>query len=242
MLLCVLLCVSVLLINYNPTWFYRELPRENFGMLTLTKMIPTQCLDDSCEELINYQIILESSASGVVFKRINDVSYVLTAEHFCNAETSLEDAFGDLVISKIQLTDIHGNLWDTEVLLYNKHDDLCLMKTEMPIEKNVYFANRMPALGEKVFAISAPMGLYAKNVSLHFEGLFSGCDDNNMCFFTIPAVGGSSGSLVYNKEGRVVSMIQMAVMNFHSLSMGVKIDKIQSFLKDASATLELDLL
>ena len=66
---------------------------------------------------------------------------------------------------------------------------------------------------------------------MHFEGLFSGCDINDMCFFTIPAVGGSSGSLVYNKNGQVISMIQMAVVDFHSLSMGVKINEIREFLK-----------
>jgi len=241
-LLGLLLIVSLILLKYQPEWFYRELPQDNFVMMTLTKFAMLPCQENrDCDNSL--RVILESSASGVVFLEKGDKSYVLTAEHFCNAKTIIEEALPpDSIISIIQLQDLKGRTWDSKILYYNSQKDLCLLETPMPIEKNVKFASSMPEHGEKVFAISAPMGLYAKNVSLQFEGLFSGCDENEMCFFTIPAIGGSSGSLVYDKNGNVVAMIQMAVQNFHTLSMGFGIHDIREFLNNASDYLKVDLL
>tara|TARA_R110000824_G_scaffold357562_5_gene545097 strand:+ start:2879 stop:3655 length:777 start_codon:yes stop_codon:yes gene_type:complete len=241
-LLGLLLLVSLILLKYEPVWFHRNLPENNFVMMTLTKFVTADC-QKGADCTNSFKVILESSASGVVFLQRDTKSYVLTAEHFCNATAAVESSLPyDRIISIIKLQDLKGRTWDSKILYYDSQKDLCLLETSMPIEKNINFAYSMPSHGEKVFAISAPMGLYAKNVSLQFEGLFSGCDENQMCFFTIPAIGGSSGSLVYDKKGNVISMIQMAVHNFHTLSMGVGIHDIREFLNNASDHLQIDLL
>ena len=85
-----------------------------------------------------------------------------------------------------------------------------------------------------VFAISAPSGIHEKYVYLHFEGIFSGCNSSDVCFYTIPAAPGSSGSLVLNEHNRIIGMIQMTTTGFNSLSMGVGIKTIKNFLKTAS--------
>jgi len=242
-LIGLLLLSSIVLIVNQPAWFHRELHKNNFVMLTLTKKTPEMCVDTGCENIMEEHTIMESSASGVVFKKGKDRNYVLTAEHFCNAKVQFEDSLPENFFNNIiQVQDISGEVWDTQLIYYDPSYDLCLLATDKKITKEIKFAKSMPEIGEKVFAISAPMGLYAKNVSLHFEGLFSGCDVNKMCFFSIPAVGGSSGSLVYNKDGKVISMIQMAVVNFHSLSMGVDISQIRNFLETASEETGIELL
>jgi len=97
----------------------------------------------------------------------------------------------------------------------------------------------MPKIGEKVYSIEAPMGIRPKGVSLHFEGIYSGCQSRARCFFTIPSESGSSGSLILNSDGEIVGMIQMTIIDFNAVSIGVGVESIRSFLEEASLEINL---
>jgi len=241
--------ISIMLIWINPLWFARDLPEDNFVNIVKQKSIDYECEDESDENCNDGWTTLElgeSSASGIAISSDGRYTYVLSADHFCNykspVEFSLENQWDTESIETFKMYDHLGGVWDAKVLAWDAEKDLCLLLTDMPIKRNIKFAQSMPRMGEKVFAIAAPMGLSYEGVALHFEGLFSGCTQEKICYFTIPATGGSSGSLVYNQDGEVISMIQMAMPMFYSLSMGVSIDEIRKFLKESGELLNIDLI
>ena len=249
--LCILLltCILVLLIWSNPVWFSRDLPEENFVNIIQFKSLIFPCGEpqdlESCIEDSQELDLGESSASGIAIKSHMNKTYVLTADHFCNHEYPIESAAvasSGEVLKIFKMYDYTGRVWDAEIVAWDNSKDLCLLEANMPIKKSVKFSKSMPKMGEKVFAISAPMGLSSEGMVLHFEGLFSGCTPDGLCYFTIPATGGSSGSLIYNHRGEVVSMIQMAMVKFYSLSLGVGIEDIRSFLEEAQDALDIELI
>jgi S1-C subfamily serine protease len=250
--LCILLltCILVLLVWSNPVWFSRDLPEENFVNITQFKSLLFPCEESEspessgCSEDSQILELGESSASGIAIKSYNDKTYVLTADHFCNHSYPIESVAARRsaeVLKIFKMHDYKGRIWDANLVAWDSSKDLCLLETNMPIRKSVKFSKSMPRMGEKVFAISAPMGLSSEGMVLHFEGLFSGCAPDGLCYFTIPATGGSSGSLVYNQQGEVISMIQMAMVKFYSLSLGVGIEDIRSFLEEVQIILEIEL-
>ena len=77
---------------------------------------------------------------------------------------------------------------------------------------------------------------------LHFFGKFSGCNSRDVCFYTIPAAPGSSGSLVLNQHNRIIGMIQMTAIGFNSMSMGVGVKTIKEFLENAEQETGIDFI
>ena len=82
-------------------------------------------------------------------------------------------------------------------------------------------------LGEKLYTVSSPLGMYHPYTRFHFEGYFAGCiDESPYCFYTIPGIEGSSGSGVLNKNGRLVSILDISVIDFYQITGGAKLEII----------------
>ena len=221
----------------------QDYPTDNF--ITLTIMSPmenaAQCiLTDECT-LDNIHVP-GSQASGLAFKTYDDVTYILTADHFC--EDFLPDSadifgFSDM----LYVEDYLGNTWkDATVVASDPDNDLCLVASKnMKSVKSIKLSRQMPDMGEDVFAISEPLGIGPDGTALHFTGKFSGCDNNGTCYFSIPATFGSSGSIILNDRGEMIGMIQQAVMMLQVMSIGVGTEHIRRFLHKAEASLEISL-
>ena len=144
--------------------------------------------------------------------------------------------------TNLKISDLHDSSVDGEILYIDHQYDLCLVSSENLDVRDINLASAYPSLGEKVYAIADPKTLSDKGVSLHFEGSFSGCDDRDLCYFTLPATFGSSGSIVLNDKNEIVAMIQMVPRDFDSISLGIGISSIRSFLSRASQEIGVDLL
>ena len=228
-----------------------NLPEDNF-----VKVVAIYYIDNStlCEEGIIEDSgnfcqkgkieISRSSASGVAFKKTKDSTFILTADHFCSPDLGISRIMQDSldVISEITAYDSMGRSWKTEKVYVSEADDLCLLSSDIEIDSEIKISKIFPVPGDKVTAISAPHGIHDRNVSLHFSGIFSGCDYNDICFYTIPAAPGSSGSLILNTEGKIVGMIQMTSSGFGSLSIGVGLTSIRKFLLSAENHLSVELM
>ena len=70
--------------------------------------------------------------------------------------------------------------------------------------------------------------------------LLSGCNSDRICFFTIPATNGSSGSIVFNDRGEAIGMIQMVPVGFDSVSLGIGHSSISDFLHEASEKISIN--
>jgi len=206
-----------------------ELPIYNSVLLVANKTIGG-CPDDtggSCDLSIEDFILEETTASGMAVRTVEDKTYILTADHFCQN-------FSEEVIPGINKSmwaiDIHGNMWRAEVVYQHPDPDLCLIESDMQEVTHIEIADEDPQVGEEVYAIASPRGIGGKNISLHFEGKFSGCDIGGNCFFTIPSTFGSSGGIILNRENEMVGMIQMKPANFDSVSIGTRRENIIYFL------------
>ena len=240
--------LALLLITLVVLIFQKKLrqdyPTDNF--ITLTIMTPMEdaalcILTNNCD--IDEVYTSSSQASGLAFKSINNTTYILTADHFCedyNPDSIDELGFSD----KLYVEDYLGNTWaDAIVVAQDPLTDLCLVSSKnMRNVKRIKLAKEMPQMGEDVFAISEPLGIGPDGTALHFTGKFSGCDNDGICYFSIPATFGSSGSVILNDNGEMVGMIQKAVMMLQVMSIGVGAEDIDKFLYKAELKLEIDLL
>lgn len=221
----------------------QDYPTDNF--ITLTIMTPMEnaalcILAGNCQ--LDEIYTPGSQASGLAFKSVNNTTYILTADHFCedfHPSSVDEMGFSDM----LYVEDYLGNTWkDATVIAQEPLTDLCLVASKsMKNVKKIKLARDMPDLGEDVFAISEPLGIGPNGTALHFTGKFSGCDIGGSCFFSIPATFGSSGSIILDKNGEMVGMIQKAVMMLQVMSIGVGVDDINNFLHKAEAKLEISL-
>lgn len=213
-----------------------KLPTENFVSLNISKSIlydDCETEDIDCEDRV---VVEGSSASGMIFSELDTgESLILTAGHFCETvDTESPDAYYLSMVfqmeTKVTVTDFYGTVWEAEIIDLDREKDLCLVKSDMPAFRKIRLADSMPEIGDNVYTISAPLSIRSEGAAPHFEGNFSGCDLNGMCFFTVPAIFGSSGSLILNSKLEVVGMIQLADPRFPVLGMGVGIKDIKSFL------------
>ena len=193
----------------------------------------------------NDPLVPINSASGYVVKiDNNDNLYALTAAHWCEEVTKdeLYDST-DLVFDKLPIVgyfvSFMGNNYKIKKYIMNPVTDLCLIQFHSKYSKyakNVKVSKVEPAIGDKIYTISAPMWSHEDDFRQHYSGNFGGCDDYE-CSFTIPATYGSSGSVVINEKGEIVSVISRAAVSFNNYAIGAKPEDINEFLESAYETL-----
>lgn len=184
-----------------------------------------------------------SSASGGVISAKGDILFALTAAHFCfDTEEDLltVDESGETIEYK-KLIIVHFSNTATSAYIekIDPKSDLCLLSfriQEISTSKinlnDIKLAKKMPEIGESIFTISSPLSIYGKSFRLHFTGNFGGCDSRYGCMYTIPATYGSSGSLVLNKKGQLVSVVSISIIPFQNISAGPHVNEIRKFLLD----------
>lgn len=247
-ILIVIFSVIALLLSINSSedLEFSEFHRDNFVNLRISSTyyscsesetgIYSEYDDNSC---VNEGVIFEATASGLSVKSVDGVTYTLTAAHFCNVLRNSTDSSG-YFSSDLWITDQSGKNYPGNIVHSDYQSDLCLVSSSMIIDENVELASNTPDIGDKIYAISSPLNISEDGILLHFEGFFSGCNSDRVCFFTIPATSGSSGSIVFNSSGEAVGMIQMVPVGFNSVSLGIGQDSISSFLREASEKLDID--
>ena len=230
----------VILIN-KPPWFFQDLPEENFVKINLTRSYSDSC--QACAELDHeVDITLQQyQASGLAFYSDSDITYILTADHFCTHHRPQYLLREGDIVDEFTALDHYGEIWNSQVIYSDFGNDLCLIASDMREITGVRVASEMPEIGEKVFVIAAPKGYSDEGMSLHFDGNFSGCDNEGKCYFVMNSYFGSSGGVILNSDGEIVSMIQMADIQLGFITIGPRVSAIRRFLDSASDELDLDL-
>ncbi len=241
---CILLTIisALIAVGSSRYLFKYELPHDNFVTLEITTYIEVDCLELMLETEIEPDEFFEcengtfeiyrTRASGAVISNVENKSWILTADHFCDVKSNLgnipEELFSEIQVERKIMRD--GKIYSFETVSQNASDDLCLVTSEdYRVSRPLVLAKTMPEIGELTSTISSPLGITEKGVSLHFSGTFSGCNFN-ACFFTIPAISGSSGSLVLNYDKEVVGMTQRSLVGFPEVTIGAGIQDITEFI------------
>ena len=97
---------------------------------------------------------------------------------------------------------------------------------------------KKPEVGDKTYNISAPAGVTHLPAVPILSGIFSGeAGGVNSDLYTIPAVGGSSGSGIFNENYELIGIVVASVRQFHHITLSVKYEDLISFIEEGKKTI-----
>jgi len=198
----------------------RKIPNPQSFVYIRTQSIEDQenCENESCPIKI-----ITSSGSGSVIRHANDSTYVLTAGHVCEMP--------DSSVSMAIAVDGSGNTHEVEKSRYSKDPDLCIMKSPGTWGVTLEISDEPSSYGDRVFAMSAPNGIFDKSMVPLFAGSYSGNLSSGDAVYTIPAMAGSSGSAVLNEDLKVISVIHSATKGFQHIAIGSSTRRLNQFIE-----------
>lgn len=188
-----------------------HIPRQSF--VTVTAKLQSQKCDS--DELCMYEY-MTSAASGSIIKHTTK-TYILTAGHVCNKDDYKNYIGVDHLKVKYRITDSLGITHKARLFKLDKDNDICLLQVKRLALPAIPIRFSGPEHWEKVYNLSNPTGFSGKNYVPLLEGRYSGFNAHRMVF-TVPAIGGSSGSPVFDKNGKLVGMIIAVHMKFPMIS------------------------
>ena len=189
------------------------------------------CVEEGCTSSP-----MKSSGSGVVVSESLKGSYILTAGHVCELEIDRVIP-PELMknISRVDIDMIIVNLaqskYSAEIISIDPNSDLCLMfsKGYWNGSGPVDMADVAPFEGERVYNVAAPVGIFYENVVPLLEGFYMGRKQLR-AYYSIPAMGGSSGSPIVNIRGDLVGMIHSVNVAFPMVSVSPTYSELKKFL------------
>jgi len=199
------------------------LDQKRHSFIGLTKMIFTA---DEKKNMVGM-----ATASGAVIGHKKDKSYILTAKHFCDDAdprwTNIFHAHTQKAESSV-----------VRVFAKSKKMDACILEGPRLNVRKLYVANYAPGIGEKVYNLAAPQGIFGEDLVLLYEGFFSGVLQgdgflkSNADIYSLPANPGSSGSPIVDGRGKLVGMVFAIHSRFHHITLSIPFDGMKSFIKD----------
>lgn len=197
------------------------LDQRRLSFIGLTKMVFTP----------EKQMVGMATASGAVIAHHKDKSYILTAKHFCDEE-------GEGYIDVIQAHTQKAATANTKIVVKSKKMDACILESKRLEVRAIKMANHKPDIGEKVYNLAAPQGIFGKDLVMLYEGFFSGVLKGDGLLnpdadiYSLPANPGSSGSPIINSRGMLVGMVWAIHSRFHHITLSVPYDKLKIFIKN----------
>lgn len=168
-----------------------------------------------------------STASGAVIKHIEDNTYVLTAKHFC-------EATGAKYVDQINVHTHKMENAEAEILAMAEDIDACILVSKRLNTRRLYLANNGPDIGEKIYNMAAPQGVFGEDLVLLYEGFYSGklveSGANTADIYSLPANPGSSGSPVINGRGKLIGVVFAIHSRFHHITLSTPFEKLKEFL------------
>ena len=156
------------------------------------------------------------SGSGMAIKLVNGQMTVLTAGHVCDAgpTTAIKDYIQTVMIIDHN-SDIH-QAWPVLVSQNNQQGspDACILYVPTLSVEQISFSRIEPKIGEELYYIGAPLGIYHPPNAFIFKGIYSGRANASTALISVPAIGGSSGSAVLNRNNQIVGLIWGSNLRF----------------------------
>jgi hypothetical protein len=199
--------------------------KQNVAITVCNPDNPKECLTKTSR----------STGSGAVVMRTDEGSYVLTAGHVCSFEKEMQLA-SEFAGSKIlvQMRSVNFSLGEyvSDIISMDHTIDTCLL-----FARNLYTTkvakiapySRSLEEGERVYNVAAPVGIFYKDVVPLLEGFFMGNRDTR-AYYSVPAMGGSSGSPIFNKHNEIVGMIHSVNVYFPVVSVSPPLKELRAFI------------
>jgi len=179
---------------------------------------------------------IKFSGSGVIIDSDGEGSYILTAAHICEAPNFpiLRSMGYDLkAYNELKVVTIEEEKFSTRILTFDVKKDICMIYakglTQLPAIKLAYAE---PKIGERVYNISAPRGIWGKRAVPILEGRYCGIlTKYNSAMYSIPAAPGSSGSMILNHKGRLIGILHSIFTHYNQLTLATTYDDTKEFIQ-----------
>jgi len=191
------------------------------------------CIGEECR---SFQ--MRSTSTGSVIGQSKTGLYILTTGHSCDPKFGIPFGLKNIYIKQHNLVvDSRLKAHKTTVVDFDSDLDICVLHSEtLRAPKVKINKTRAPVQGDKVYNYAASYGVFGKRTIPILEGRYSGTMWG-YSLYTIPAIGGSSGSPIFDVDGRLVGMIHSVHSRFHHLSFSVPHDKLLEFIDDNTPVL-----
>ena len=199
--------------------------KQNVAITVCNPENPKECLTKTSR----------STGSGAVVARTDEGSYVLTAGHVCSFEKEMQLA-SEFAGSKIlvQMRSVNFSLGEyvSDIISMDHTIDTCLLFARNLYTTKVakiapYTTSLEP--GERVYNVAAPVGIFYQDVVPLLEGFFMGNRDTR-AYYSVPAMGGSSGSPIFNRDNEIVGMIHSVNVYFPVVSVSPPLKELRAFI------------
>ena len=208
------------------------LPRQSF--LKVRKTVEaTMCHPEKKDLCVTKRF--GAVASAAVVGDARGGMYVLTAAHVCVDQRVQK--YLDKIQHKIlfHVINIDNMYFPVETVAVNQQHDLCLLYVKGLQKPAMRIAVDKPTPGDRIYNIAAPIGIFDKNMVPIFQGFYDGTSFNR-AIYSLPAIGGSSGSPIMNHRGELVGMVSAAFVQFTHIAISPRFKPTVAFIKRAIET------
>ena len=216
--------------------------------------VATRSTQALCVSDTNMCIPLEQSygaGTSFVIDKIDEHTVIMTAAHLCYAyreipPQSIMDGLGTIDTKFEMGIVIEEELFPVNNILFlDIQNDICIsvpvnIGREMPISRS------NPRYGDNVWSVGAPAGYFPESAKPITRGMFSGeakrisPDGTDIEFFnfSMPTIGGMSGSPIINQSGELVGIVSAVNTDWHMISYSPTLNQIKEAIKTAILKLE----
>jgi len=185
---------------------------------------------------------LSYTASGGVVWQGEDSTVVITAAHVCDISKTIsairsKEENPSNIQHVMKVMDRKDRAYPAISYVAAIEFDACLMHiSKMMDAPAVPFSKKDPKVGEIIFNIASPLGIYSSGGSPMFTGYYSGdfkfkdVSKNKMSLFSLAATSGSSGSLLLNKNMEIVGVVSAVYTRFHHLTISPSIGDLRNLM------------
>ena len=185
---------------------------------------------------------LSYTGSGGVIWQGDDSTVVITAAHVCNLKHTVmsikeREEKPENVKHAMKILDRKNRAYPVISYVAAVEFDACLVHiSKMTGAAAIPFAKKDPKIGEIIYNIASPLGIYSDAGSPMFTGYYSGdfkfkdISDNEMSLFSLPAAPGSSGSMLLNKNMEIVGVVSAVYTRFHHLTISPSIKDLRNLM------------
>jgi len=231
---CLLFSISTLSCASTNLNFSKD-ARDTFVKIKQNVKI-TICNPENKKECVSKSSV--SSGSGSVVRLTDEGSYVLTAGHVCTFDRELQIAAelnADRMDVQMKAINFKMGEYVADIIAVDETIDTCILFAHnLYTTKVAKLAPKIKKLevGERVYNAAAPVGIFYENVVPLLEGFFMGNRDTR-AYYSIPAMGGSSGSPIFNSDDEIVGMIHSVNVYFPVVSVSPPLDELREFIKNS---------